>query len=307
MTDINEIENMEKPFYTLYDDKKSDIALLHSFVLKDGRIIIFSEKLITIYNKNNLNAIDVKKENNPFILGKLEIKDGIIIDSYFNIIKIKGNDIELLKNPDKIKDSRRLFLLPNGLIASTFLYYWVEFYIFNESEDKIEFKDKINTNITDIINICGINEKEIMVYGGPTFTERYLKFFNINNKQLILIIKHQSHINSIPILLNKNKIIIGNKGKFDIINLKSHFFSKSIGYGNRYILVCFLKLNDKTLIGGDNVGNIYIFNIEKKNFNLINIFKAHDDLILDIFKYTSNKILSIGREGTIKVFEIQNV
>ena len=173
-----------------------------------------------------------------------------------------------------------------------------------KSEDKIEFKDKINTNITDIINICGINEKEIMVYGGPTFTERYLKFFNINNKQLILIIKHQPNINSIPILLNKKNLIIGNKGKFDIINLKNHFISKSIGYGNRYILVCFLKLNDKTLIGGDNVGNIYIFNIGKENFNLKNIFKAHDDLILDIFKYTNNKILSIGREGTIKVFEI---
>ena len=132
MADVNDIEKMEKPFYTLYEDKKYGAALSHSFVLKDGRIIIFSEKLITIYNKNNLNIIDVKKENNPFILGKLEIKDGIIIDSYFNIIKIKGNDIKLLKNPDKIKESRRLFLLPNGLIVSTFLYYWAEFYKFNE-------------------------------------------------------------------------------------------------------------------------------------------------------------------------------
>ena len=300
MSDINEVENIIPSLYTLYNQKSINEVIL----LKDGRIIIFTEDYITIYNKNNLNIIDVKKENKNGILGKLEIKDGIIIDSFFNIIKIIGNNIELRLNSDKFKENRRVFLLPNGLIAATSVCNWVEFFEYKENEEKIKPKDIINANINDIIDICGINENKIIVYGGPTFSERYLKLFNINNKQLILIIKHQPNICSIPILINKKFLIIGNKGKFDIFNIKSLSFYKSVDYGYRYILVTFLKFNDNTMIGGDNVGNIYIFNMEKESFNLKNIFKAHEDLILHIFKYNNNKIITAGREGTIKVFEI---
>ena len=71
----------------------------------------------------------------------------------------------------------------------------------------------------------------------------------------------------------------------------------------------FLKLDEKTLYVGDNVGNIYEFYIhifDNTNLVLKDVFKGHDSRVIYFSKYKGNKIISTSENNKIKIWKLKS-
>ena len=274
------------------------------FQLKDRRIISCSDDdYINIYNLYNPNKIDIQIKNNDLgVLDLIEIKKGIIIAccESLKLIKINKNDYIIIQTLKPHKELiNRVIKLSNGFIATCSDDQKIQFYTYKN--DNLEIYDNIDSGHR-IYSIHECNKNEIVAYCGKIF-ENFLKFYDINNKQLIIKFKIKYYI-VIPIydFISKNYLVIGDYGRIIIFNLINHSIHQSINLDYNYYILCCLKLNNNTLFCGDNKGNIYEFNIKNNLIYLKDIVRAHDDMVFYLSKYKGNKLISCSKDCSIKIW-----
>ena len=274
------------------------------FELADGRLISCSDDdYIIIYNKYNIDEIDIKIKNNELgVMDLIEIKDGIILTCCINlkIIEINKNTYKIIQilNPHK-ELINRIIKLSNGLIATCSDDQKIQFYKYEN--DELKLNDSINTSYR-IYSIFECSKNEIISYCGKIY-ENYLKFYDIENKQETLKIKVKYYV-LIPIYdkLNDKFLVVGDYGRIIVINLINHSLHQIINLEYRYYILCCLKLNDNTFFCGDNKGNLYEFNIRNNSLLLKEVARGHDDMIFYLSKYKGNKLISCSKDHSIKIW-----
>ena len=183
----------------------------------------------------------------------------------------------------------------------------IHFCELNKKEKKLKIVDTIKVDNQLIIDICQINQKMIMVYGGETHgSKRTLKFYDIKNKIMVTEVIQNVEINRLftyPKMFGNNLLLVGNKNKVDIFNINNGFTLQSIKTCDKYVMNRFLVLNEHNFVCGDNAGNIYVFEVDNENAKMKNKFKAHEKLIEGLEKYKDNIIITCSNDD-VKFWEI---
>ena len=310
--DMNNTAEKEKEFLAcidnVYDQSLRDNRGIQ--LLKDGRIICYDEmKKIKIYK-----YIDKK-----FMLDlEFEIEDGIrsvtclyeveeniiILGSYMKLFlyDIRNNEAKLLQKfeYDTMSVFDQIIKLSNGLIAAAF-FNVIIFYKYDEENKKLEKKDEIKTrgSIKKIYetkngNLISFETDEIISFGKDKSiqfkmtTTNLIHFYDVIDDKYILI----SRINQ----------QYEGKNFVDVYDIKKMILMQT--FETKYQLFEFIKLNDNLIIASDVFGNIHELNIDENDkLSLRDIFRASDYKITKIIKFDNNKILSIGQDGDVKLWE----
>jgi len=298
--------------------------------LNDGRIILYNEKTaIKIYrilnNKISLELvfnIDYGNENKgPYIIYKID-KDIVLIGtSDLILIDLKRN-IKILQkiNINNTHKDYHILKLSSGLIA---IHFSNKIIIFNYDKKIKKLVKKDELDIQDLSELSvkelsEINNENILVSSGS-----FAYILNLKTKEIKEIKNMEINKNCINCIYRKIILIenyrfiyylnkVGEKyiGYLDIyrIDLEGIKFLQTINLNHPYIMKQIIKLNGNKLIGNDDKGNIYEFNIDDNfHISLKDIFKGSDEGKVEddinIYKYSENKIISFGSGSIIKILE----
>ena len=283
--------------------------------LLDGRIIFCSCKHIYIY-KSNLSYIsyDIDIDDCNDII---QLKDGNIIISgtrivgyryktnYINIlyvIEIKKNNIEIIHYSEHSDPINKILVLSNGKIV-TCSFHEIQIYNYNENKKLIPYFCIKTFYFALSINKCKQNEIVVSCFEKNYFLAFYeYNFSNINFFQLNTIIRlNRAFRGQTFEKLNKNILVVGDLDKVIFINLKNHYIKSTIKVEG--FISIFLKLNNNILLGGDQHGNLYQWNINNNNI-IKNIKKdciCYGN-IYHISKYNNNGFLTCGDDSKIKIW-----
>ena len=280
-------------------------------LLKDGRIICYDEmKKIKIYkyiDKKFMLDLEFEIEGIRSVTCLYEVEENIIIlGSYMKLFlyDIRNNEAKLLQKleyGDYMNDSFRIIKLSNGLIAGA-IFNEIYFYKYDEENKKLEKKDEIKTttNVLGIYetkngNIISFFQDEIIAYGKDKSIQ-----FKIRNKKLYSL---YDVIDGKYIFISyQNKEFGGGQSFVDVYDIKKLILIQT--FETKYQLSQFIKLNDNLIIAADVFGNIHELNIDENNkLSVKDIFRANDFKITKILKFDNNKILSIGQDGKVKLWE----
>ena len=280
-------------------------------LLKDGRIICYDEmKKIKIYkyiDKKFMLDLEFEIEGIRSVTCLYEVEENIIIlGSYMKLFlyDIRNNEAKLLQKleyGEYMNDSFRIIKLSNGLIAGA-IFNEIYFYKYDEENKKLEKKDEIKTttNVLGIYetkngNIISFFQDEIIAYGKDKGIQ-----FKIRNKKLYSL---YDVIDGKYIFISyQNKEFGGGQSFVDVYDIKKLNLKQT--FETKYQLEQFIKLNDNLIIAADVFGNIHELNIdENNNLSVKDIFRASDFKITKILKFDDNKVLSIGQDGKVKLWE----
>jgi hypothetical protein len=327
----NTITNTKPFLYCLNSCfKKQRNQYRHVKILKDGRIICFEmiSKVIKIYQLVNTKlqlctTFTFTHEERPMNL--LEIEGNIILlDLSAKLVLINLISFKILQTIIPIKESiqRQIIKLPNGLIVVNDLDNFI-FYKYDKRNKKLEKVDEYKSEkiIGKIMTIN--NENFFTFFGIHTLvnynlkTSREIKLkktyegkrsYNCNVIDNYLFVSYFFY--EMPQEIDDNEVLELNNCYFDIYeidfkNLK-YIFKQTINVKHPFFIDRIKKLNDKILIGRDDVGNIIEFNFDEKSFIVKkNVFKAHNFYITCFNKYDDNKILSTSFDGNVKLWEFK--
>ena len=102
--------------------------------------------------------------------------------------------------------------------------------------------------------------------------------------------------------LDRDKVIIGESNKIQIININKCIVETEVKDLQLGIVTCFLKLRDnRTLIFGNSCGHLYKFDLNTKEYSLLNHY--HKREILCLLKIDDETFLSSSFDCTIKVWK----
>ena len=310
--DMNNTAEKEKEFLAcidnVYDQSWNNRGIQ---LLKDGRIICYDEmKKIKIYkyiDKKFMLDLEFEIEGIRSVTCLYEVEENIIIlGSYMKLFlyDIRNNEAKLLQKleyGDYMNDSFRIIKLSNGLIAGA-IFNEIYFYKYDEENKKLEKKDEIKTttNVLGIYetkngNIISFFQDEIIAYGKDKSIQ-----FKIRNKKLYSL---YDVIDGKYIFISyQNKEFGGGQSFVDVYDIKKLILIQT--FETKYQLSQFIKLNDNLIIAADVFGNIHELNIDENNkLSVKDIFRANDFKITKILKFDNNKILSIGQDGKVKLWE----
>ena len=110
-----------------------------------------------------------------------------------------------------------------------------------------------------------------------------------------------STINSLY-LIDKDRVIVGERETFYIVNIDKCVIEKTIEYGTLFYVCCFLKLRDnRTILCGsyNTIFGLYDMNTEQCKITKNNINTFLNDLLL----IDDNNTFLCSFDGTIKVWK----
>ena len=278
-------------------------------ILKDGRIICYDKfekiKIYKYIDKKFMFDFEFKIDHSAKCL--FEFEENIIIFWHYKelfLYDIRNNEAKLLqklKNDDYLSYFIQIIKLSNGLIAAA-IYNEIIFYKYDEENKKLEKKDEIKarTNVLGIYetkngNIISFFPDEIIAYGKDKSIQ-----FKMENKKLCSL---YDVIDDKYIFISyQNKEFGGGQSFVDVYDIKKLNLKQT--FETKYQLEQFIKLNDNLIIAADVFGNIHELNIdENNNLSVKDIFRASDFKITKILKFDDNKVLSIGQDGKVKLWE----
>ena len=322
---INYVKKTKNPLLLVKVSDNEPIETYSCFELKDGRILSICKNLINIHNLENPTLIDIQIKEN--LIGLIELNDGLLILYYYDnikLIKLSKNAYEIIQNI-KVNNVHNDHLSINAvtqlyndiiifaLWESNYYLGSISYYRYDKINKKLIYLS--NIALSDILSICCItelNNEELLLLSknnGP-FEGITFSFYNIKNQNISLTLNY--NFLSYPILLNKDYILIGNFEKIEIFDIHEHKVYKTINikdFGYDYKIMTFLKLDEKALYVGDNVGNIYEYYIlifDNTNLVLKDVFKAHDSRVIYFSKYKGNKIISTSENNKIKIWKLKS-
>ena len=303
-------KNSSKNNNTEFFNRKNDIGLYY-YNYNIWGSFQREENLFNNYNKiksnNNLCFACIKVTDCGAALDILEMSDGNIIscgeDGSVNITKVtKQNAFYINGGAPTNSSMNKIIKLSddNFLICSNdgHLYY----YKYKSKEEALDII-KITYLGGNILTFYQYNTNEYLLgtcERRNNLEKYFLKFYD-NNQLTTLIELEKIYIGQTFEKINDNYIIFSQQSKIMIFNLKNHSFS-FINNLNELLTTInvFLKINDKVLLGGDQNGFIYEFEIKNNTVSLKNKIKAHDNLITsDMIKYDDKNIITCGYDGKI--------
>ena len=309
--DSNDTAEKEKKFLACIDNVYLERGSNNRGIqiLKDGRIICYdSFEKIKIYkyiDKKFMLDFEFKIDHSANCL--FEFEENIIIFWHYKelfLYDIRNNEAKLLQkleNDDYNNYFIQIIKLSNGLIAAA-IYNEIIFYKYDEENKKLEKKDEIKarTNVLGIYetkngNIISFFPDEIIAYGKDKSIQ-----FKMENKKLCSL---YDVIDDKYIFISyQNKEFGGGQSFVDVYDIKKLILIQT--FETKYQLSQFIKLNDNLIIAADVFGNIHELNIDENNkLSVKDIFRANDFKITKILKFDNNKILSIGQDGKVKLWE----
>ena len=276
--DMNNTAEKEKEFLACIDNVYNQVRMLYRGIeiLKDGRIICYDGlekiKIYKYIDKKFILDFEFKIEDNRSATCLCEVEENIIIFGCYMklfLYDIRNNEAKLLQKleyGDYMNDSFRIIKLSNGLIAGA-IFNEIYFYKYDEENKKLEKKDEIKT----------------------TTNEKLYSLYDVIDGKYIFI-------------SYQNKEFGGGQSFVDVYDIKKLILIQT--FETKYQLSQFIKLNDNLIIAADVFGNIHELNIDENNkLSVKDIFRANDFKITKILKFDNNKILSIGQDGKVKLWE----
>ena len=278
-------------------------------ILKDGRFICYDQigkiKIYKYIDKKFMLDFEFKiDDENHSATCLYEVEENIIIfGSYMKLFlyDIRNNEAKLLQKLESESNYFQIIKLSNGLIACN-VYIAIIFYKYDEENKKLEKKDEIKTGSivkkiyeTKNGNIISFIVNEIIVYGKDKSIQ--FKITNDNFYHCYEVIDDKYILISY-----KNEQYGRGKSFVDVYDLKKLILMQT--FETKYQLDQFIKLNDNLIIASDICGNIHELNIDENGkLSVRDIFRANDYKITKITKFDNNKILSIGQDGNVKLWE----
>ena len=220
------------------------------------------------------------------------------------LLKVKENNCEIIQHLENEDPINKLLVLSNNIIVSC-SFKEIQFYNYdNKCENNILKKYLCIKPFYFTLSVNECNPKEIVVSG---FEKNYfLIFYEINfNKrnfqQNFKLRVSMTYRGQTFEKINKYILIVGDIERIILINLKKHFIQQEIKCES-FIRV-FLKLNNNILLGGDQYGNLYKWDIIN-NCSLTNkkINSICNGEIYNISKYNNNGFLSCGEDSKVKIW-----
>ena len=291
-------------------------------VLKDGRLLIYYDKMINIYNLNN-NNLDIIFNNENFSINNvIQMDDGhLIVSSYIlNVYKIKEKNLEITQTSlfSKIV-SKKVFKLSNNIILFkdndgiiTFMKY------LNGKLEKLNEKPIKQKHIT---NILEINDNELALYymDKNIFSEGYstsIYFYDRkkNKKKEVEIgnVKNDDDSDIIPFeLIKGNYIITANSKNIILIDVKTYKKIIQISPDKsiyNFSITLLNKNNFLFLFKAEKYSEVSLFQYEfEENEKLLNLTEKFDlgfnGTPECIKKYFENKlIIKRRKENIIEIY-----
>ena len=148
-------------------------------------------------------------------------------------------------------------------------------------------------------NIISFFPEEIIAYGKDKSIQ-----FKMENKKLYSL---YDVIDDKYIFISyQNKEFGGGQSFVEVYDIKKLNLKQT--FETKYQLEQFIKLNDNLIIASDVCGNIHELNIDENNkLSVKDIFRANDFKITKILKFDDNKVLSIGQDGKVKLWEFNQL
>lgn len=291
--------------------------------LSDQRLAVSFNNYIKIFSKN-LFQTDIIIEMNKDILKRY-------YDYNHNVnylIQLKNGNLAVAVQWEKVfflKIEKNAFIL-KGKIYSLNVYKIIENnnYLYNlenheisiwhQKKDNYEKEKRIKIEDCSFKNILSINEYELLGYYGSK-----LLFYNhkTNTKQIEHFImgytKGNYHGNMISINSSTVLIYICDKNLIDGDIFLIDTFKKKVISQTRLKLLIFsiIKLRNGDLLCGameeyiyyNNRSKIVTLTLENNNLTIINSQVCHTNLIRGILELKNGKIISLGDEGSIKIWK----
>ena len=148
--------------------KLKDIEILSTkaklLVLKDGRLLIYYDKMINIYNLNN-NNLDITYTDDKIFIdiqNAIQMDDGYLIVSTNALQVFKIKEKELIRTYLNFVSSKKVFKLSNNIILYKNYDGLIQFMKYQNGELE-ELKEK-PIKLKHITNILEINDNELALY-----------------------------------------------------------------------------------------------------------------------------------------------
>ena len=272
------------------------------------------------YNPNN----DLKYEIKYDIVEvgySLQMDDDNIITIFndeIKLSKIKEKKILEIQTIKKDSDIGKIYKISNEKILIRYKVdrYSIEykFEIYSYKKGKLIYDKKFS--IDDILDLCIINEKEIIIY----YSERgkyygfnaFLVFYDITNDNVLeykemKILKLGDYNDGDNIcLINKNYVIVELDNQLLLVDIINYKINKS--FKMSYKIDKIIRLNEKAFIiheekYSDNKYYSLLYHYEIENNNKIKLIKEKNfqSQIIYIGKYPGNKLI-IAYRNEIKIY-----
>ena len=284
-------------------------------ILKDGRLAA-SSSFIIIYNKKTFKSEITIKEHSSYVYYITQFKNDNFVsvgdDGYINIYNIFEDKYLVLQ---KIKAHTsyiyKLRELDNDrfMIGSYNGYIKFFFKENNEYKEDYSFQDGDSSN-QYISNILRTKEGEIVYSQNleiSTFNwNYYIKFYDIKSRKKIESAKVNCASSNADNLymISKTLLLVGVKNSILIFDVNQHRQIKEIKSENSGFISSFLKLDERTLLSGDDKGQVKQWIIKEDNLILENTKeKAHNGRINMIINNSENLIITCSEDSTINVWK----
>ena len=266
-------------------------------LLKDGRVASCSiDDTIRIYNpSNDYHCDQVIKRNSDTIFSICALDDGTIVScSAFGTIMIGDYTIE------DAHDSliNKVITLPNNRIASCSLDHTIKIWRSNKP-----YSDKpiivLKGHRDYVRSLLYIKERDIMISGSE---DRTLRLWNMSTYQCDTVIKRVDCWTNSIYQIDKDRVIVGGKNSFCIVNIDKCVIEKTIEDRALRHVTCFLKLRDnKTILCGCEDGIFCFYDMKREESRITK--NNHKEEINDLLLIDDNTFLSCSRDKTIKVWK----
>ena len=286
---INNLKYGNYENFSINQMKRLSRTEIHSndskiLVLKDGRLLIYYDTMINVYNLNN-NNLDIMYNHKDFTINNIiQMDDGHLIVSscILYVYKIKEKELEMTQNSIFWRiHSKKVFKLSNNIILFknhdgiiTFMKY---------QNGKLEELNEKPIKQRHITNILEINDNELALYymDMNIFSEgysTYIYFYDRKKKK-----KHEVEIGNVK-----------NKDDSDIIPFELINGKYIITANSKNIILIDVKTYEKIKYFAPDKSKIYNFSItllNKNNFLFLFKDTPYSEVFLCQYEFEENKKL----------------
>ena len=277
--------------------------------LQDGRLASGgNDGSVIIYNKQTFIPEIIIKDHTKSIYDIIQLKNGNLLscsyhDKKMNEYKInENNTYKVLSSINAGKDNNpyKIVELQNneiGLVAYNHIIFYTN--INNNLNENFKIKYD-NRQIGQYFEMICVTPEELVISGN----EKKIQFFELKSRKLKEIIRLNRNICWSPCnllcMMNERCLCIGGENKISIIDVYNKTIINEIKENG--INMCLYKLNNTTLLSGNDNGEIVQWKIDGNNLYFLDKKeKAHKNCIRDIIRF-NNSIISCSDDCLIKIW-----
>ena len=314
---IVEGEEKEKIDYNLYNDFEIQLKepiyklinhtdyVLRLALMKDGRLVSGSGRLITIYNKESYKSDLIIKEHQDRVLSVIQLRTGILAsssdDKTIKLFKINGINYEIIQTLNYHTDSvRKVIEIENKTLVSCSKDTSIIFYKKNNLEYIKDYCISTEGPCTSIIQATN----DEICYS----TKNAIGFFDILAKKKYIIdnisISDQSNGRRVWLTkINNELLIVPGVSKISIVNINEHKLVRVIDNLDSSDIQGICKLKKNMFLTGDIKNVLRQWKIEGDNLILISKKeKAHSSMINVLLNLGDGHIASGSDDRSIKIW-----